>query len=200
MKNHVACLAICVAFLLGACSEGVFGQTTVPQAAPKQAATVPKTVTKTPVPVGVNLTDPEGEIIGYKDPKTGDLLFPNINVRIPHTRIVQVSKEKFLAMKQGRGLNKPTLKYAKKPGVAQTATPYGSTRVIVDGIDMTGMRIPGGAIGGSGSNASSRNCVTMCWHFQEGQIYCQGCAIDEGNGICTVWEYCSDFQESGPLK
>jgi hypothetical protein len=151
--------------------------------------------------VGVNLTDPEGEIIGYKDPKTGDLIFPNIHVRIPHTKIVQVSKEVFLAMKKSHGLEKPTLKYAKKPGMAQTATAYGSTRVIVDGIDMTGMGVPSGAIGGSSSSTtSSRSCVTMCWHFQEGTVYCQGCATDEGNGVCTVWEYCSDTQGSGPLK
>jgi hypothetical protein len=86
-------------------------------------------------------------------------------------------------------------------GMAQTATPYGSTRVIVDGIDMTGMGVPSDAIGGSSSSTtSSRSCVTMCWHFQEGQIYCQGCAIDEGDGGCTVWEFCSDTQGSGSLK
>ena len=212
MKKNIICTALCVAFLFGAWDKTVFGQTAVPKSSTKQAVTAPKAATtqtvaaptaatNQPVDKRVNLTDPEGKIIGYIDPKTGDLIFPSLHLRIPHAMIKQVSKEQFLAMKKAHGLGTPTLKMAQPPAQEETIHAPNQTTVIVDGIDMTGSNIPGSSVGGGGTTTTNvKSCVTMCWHIQEGSIYCEGFATDEGHGICTVWEYCSDTQSSGPLK
>ena len=200
---NIICAALCVAFLFGTWNKTVFGQTAVPKTTTKQTVTTPNAAINPPLDKRVNLTDPEGKIIGYKDPKTGDLIFPSLHLRIPQAMIKQVSKEQFLAWKKAHGLVTGTLKMYNKPGNVLPEEAPGSSQVIVDGIDMTGSHVPAGAGGGGGTStiaASGKNCVTMCWHIQEGSIYCEGCATDEGNGICTVWEYCSDTQSSGPLK
>jgi hypothetical protein len=146
----------------------------------------------------IALKDPAGKKIGYKDPKTGNLVFTkdNKDIIILRSNIVQVDEKQYKNLKAkfdnddttpfddsvipdqfkddeptGISGQKPS-----KPGVMQTPTDHvGTYNTVVD---------------------EECACVSLCWSMSEGGAECHGCCVDVGEGFCDCWEECTDIMEN----
>jgi hypothetical protein len=166
MKFHIVCLAICVTFLYGAWGETAFGQTTIGKVTQTPSTNMAMAA---PAPLFNCIT---GNVVGYKDPKTGNLVFTSKNAVIQRSKIKRVSKQEFERLVHDKKLDALKM-YKPPPRVIPAWNP----------------RVPAAIAEGSG-------CVSMCWYMSEGGATIQGCAKDLGEGACFVWEYASDYESS----
>jgi hypothetical protein len=124
-----------------------------------------------------------GQIIGYVDPKTKNLVFTRRNIMIPRSGIARVSKEEYELLKQHYGLAPAgTMKprYAKPLPRVIPAPVNPSTHFLAP--------------------KEAPACESSCWYMSEGGAMCRGCCTDVGGGYCSCWEECTDTSSSGVLS
>jgi hypothetical protein len=127
-----------------------------------------------------------GQIVGYVDPKTKDLIFTNRKIKIPRSGTTRVSKEGYELLRQHYGL---------APAGTMKPRMVKHLNVFLPAPHISGI---GGGRGGGGAGGGG-NCGSSCWcwYISEGGAMCQGCCIDVGNGYCSCWEFCVDVSSSG---
>jgi hypothetical protein len=163
-----------------------------PQVTPRQAVPLPRPQVRSLTPILARST---GKVVGYKDPKTGNLVFTTMNRVIRSGRIQHVSKEEFERLMKKYGCNQGSISdsqlkmMGRAPRLAQAFWNEWDKRTADPNDDWY-------SPAGGGATEGNDDCVELCWLLAEGGAKCQGCCKPIGDGACYCWEYCSDYASS----
>lgn len=133
-----------------------------------------------------------GKVVGYKDPKNGNLVFTTLNRVIRSGRIQHVSKEELARLMKKFGCAQASISdsqlktMGRIPRLAQAFWEEWDRRTTDPNDDWYSPS------GGAGSD----DCVDLCWIMAEGGAKCEGCCRPAGGDACFCWESCSDFSSS----
>lgn len=162
-----------------------------PQVTPRQALPKARAQVRSLTPILERAT---GKVVGYKVPKTGNLVFTTLNRVIRSGRIQHVTKEEFQRLMNKYGCAQASISdsqlkmMGRLPRLAQAFWNEWDRRTTDPNDDWYS---PAGGGGGSGDD-----CVELCWIMAEGGAKCEGCCRPVGDGACFCWESCSDFASS----
>ena len=133
-----------------------------------------------------------GKVVGYKDPRTGNLVFTTRNRVIRAARIQRVSKAELLSQMRRYGCGASSIsdrqlkKLSNAARMAEAAWAEFDRRTTDPNDDWYS--------GGTGGDKDA--CVDLCWVMAEGGAKCEGCCKPVGDGFCACWESCTDYMSS----